>query len=101
MARKRKGTGRYWVAFWLGLFLVVATAVVARQKAALDSAGRLARLKSERRALESRQLELEQQIRVASTAEAHLPKVARMGLSLPLDTASTILVVGPRAEASR
>ena len=101
MARKRKGTGRYWVAFWLGLFLVVATAVVARQKAAYDVAGRLGRLKSERRALESRQLELEQQIRVASTAEAILPKVARMGLGLPLDTASTILVVGPRAESSR
>ncbi|MBL8984869.1 MAG: hypothetical protein SFV24_19680 [Gemmatimonadales bacterium] len=94
MARRRKGTGRYWVAFWLGTFLLVATAVVARQKAAFDTSGRLNRLRAERRSLESRRLELEQQIQVASSAQALLPKVARLGLSLPSDTSSTILVVG-------
>lgn len=96
MARK-KAKGRYWVAFWLGLFLLVAGAVIARQKAALDAAARLRKLRETRGALEAAQAELERRIRVSSTAEALLPRVARLGLVLPADTASTILVVGREA----
>jgi cell division protein FtsB len=99
MAKKR-ARGRYWVAFWLAFFLVVAAAVVRRQKAALDTAARLRTLRESRGVLEATQAELERRIRVASTAEALLQKVARSGLSLPADTATTILVVG-RDRASR
>jgi len=93
MAR-RKGRGRYWVGFWLGFFLLVAGAVIARQKSALDTAARLRSLREFRGTLEASRAELERRIRVASTAEALLPKVSRIGLHLPADTASTILVVG-------
>ncbi len=93
MARQR-AKGRYWVAFWLAFFLLVAAAVIARQKTALDTAGRLRGLRETRGALEAAQAELERRIRVASTAEALVPKVARLGLVLPPDTAATILVVG-------
>jgi hypothetical protein len=91
---KRRARGRYWVVFWLGFFLLVAGAVIARQKAALDTAARLRTLREARGALEAAQAELERRIRVASTAEALAPKVARIGLALPADTASTILVLG-------
>ena len=91
---KRKAKGRYWVAFWLGFFLVIAAAVVGRQKTALDTAGRLRALRESRGVLEATKAELERRIRVSSTAEALSPKVARSGLHLPPDTASTILVVG-------
>ncbi len=93
MARK-KPKGRYWIAFWLGFFLVVAAAVVGRQKAALDTAARLRALRESRGVLEATQAELERRIRVSTTAEALLPRVARAGLHLPSDTATTILVVG-------
>jgi hypothetical protein len=82
------------------VFLVVATAVVARQQAGFEAAATLRRLKESRGALEARQAELERRIRVASTAEAILPKVARLGLGLPHDTASTIIVVGAEPAAA-
>lgn len=94
MSRRRKAKGRYWAAFWLALFLVVAGVVVARYKAALDTAGRLRQVREVRAALEAQEAELERRIRVGSTAEVLQPKVARLGLSLRSDTASTILVVG-------
>lgn len=100
MSRKKKATGRYWVGFWLTLFLVVAGVVIARQKAAFDTAGRLRKLRETRAALEANHAELERRIRMASTAEALLPKVAGLGLALPPDTATTILVVGPKPSPS-
>jgi hypothetical protein len=96
---RRKAKGRYWFVLWLGVFLLVATAVIARQKAALETASRLRKLRETRGALEAAQAEFERRIRVASTAEALLPKVAKLGLGLPADTAATILVVDP--ETSR
>jgi hypothetical protein len=101
MARRNKGRGRYWVAFWLGLFLLVAGVVIARQKAALDTAGQLRKLKERRGALEASQAELERRITVASTAEVLLPKVAKLGLTLPHDSMSTILVIGSEPAAER
>ncbi|MBM4188694.1 MAG: hypothetical protein FJ206_15425 [Gemmatimonadetes bacterium] len=91
----RKGRGRYWFALWLAVFLLVATAVIARQKSALETAARLRRIRETRGTLEASRAELERRIRVATTAEALLPKVARLGLGLPADTAGTILVLDP------
>ena len=99
--RAKKGPGRYWVAFWLATFLVVAAGVLLRQKAAFDTAGRLRQLKEARGALEARQAELERRIRMASTAEALTPKVAKLGLAVPPDTASTILLLGAGAGETR
>ena len=96
MSRRKRATGRYWVGFWLTLFLVVAGVVIARQKAAFDTSARLRKLRETRAALEANHAELERRIRIASTAEALLPKVAGLGLTLPPDTATTILVVDPR-----
>lgn len=98
---KNRGTGRFWVAFWLALFLAVAMAVVARQQAALGTARELGRLRTQRAGLEARKAGLERQITINSTAEALLPKVARLGLALPPDTALSTLVIGepvPRRE---
>jgi hypothetical protein len=82
------------VVFWLGVFLLVAAVVLARQRAAYATADRVRKLKETRAALEARRAELERRIRVGSTAEALLPKVAKVGLGLPSDTATTILTVG-------
>ncbi len=90
----KRAKGRYWIAFWLGLFLLVATVVVARQRLAYDTADRLRKLKESRAALEARRAELERRIRVGSTAQALGPKVQKAGLMLAPDTASTILSVG-------
>lgn len=92
---RRKGRGRYWFALGLAVFLLVATAVIARQKSALETAGRLRRLRDSTAALEASRAELERRIRVATTTEALLPKVARLGLVIPSDTAGTILVIDP------
>lgn len=91
---KGKGTGRFWVAFWLALFLAVAIAVVARQQAALTTARDLGTLRTQRAALEARRAGLERRITINSTAEVLLPKVARLGLGLPADTALSTLVIG-------
>lgn len=88
-----KPRGRHWVLFWLAVFLAVATAVVARQRAALDTAARVRRLRDTRAALEARRAELERVIRTRTTSAELLPKVQDLGLGLPADTALTILSV--------
>ena len=93
VARKSRATGRYWAAFWLALFLAVAVIVLIRQQAGFDTAGRLRSLKATRGVLEAQQAGLERRIRVASSAEALAPKVARIGLGPAIDTASTILKI--------
>lgn len=95
MARGRKAKGRYWIAWWLAVFLGVSAAVIVRQRAALATATRLANLKTARLNLEAVKAGLERRIRTASTAEALAPKVASLGLGPSADTATTILrVVG-------
>jgi len=89
--------GRHWVVFWLALFLAVASAVMARQRAAYRVADQLRAARETRAALEARRAELERRIRVGSTAQALLPKVGRHGLGIAPDTASTILIVGSEA----
>ena len=51
---------------WLIVFLAVAVAIQARQAAAVLAAGRVARLREERTALEAQRAALERQIRLAT-----------------------------------
>jgi len=88
-----KGKGRYWVVLWLVVFLAVALVVVARQKASLETAGRLARLRETRASLEARRAELERTIKTQSSAVVIEPKVAGDGLAVRQDTAYTYLKV--------
>lgn len=88
-----KGKGRYWMLLWLAVFLAVALVVVARQKAGLETAGRLARLRETRAALEASRAELERRIKMASSAAALGAKLADQGLAIRQDTAYTYLRV--------
>ncbi len=95
--------GRYWVLLWLGLFLAVALMVVARQKASLETARRLARLRETRAVLEARRAGLERTIKTQSSALVIEPEVAGDGLAVRQDTAYTYLKVegGPAARPDR
>jgi len=94
MARRSKARGRYWLAFWLVVFFLVAAIVLLRQTASYDIAARLGKLKEAHGALDALKAQTERRIRVGSTAQALLPKVARLGLTLAADTATTILMLG-------
>ena len=72
---------------WLLLFLGFATAVVARQTAALQTARRVRELREARAALEARRDELVRRIRLASGREVLVPKAVKaLGLHLPSDS---------------
>lgn len=101
MARRGKARGRYWLAFWLVIFVLVAAVVLLRQTASYDTAARLGKLKEAHGALDALQAQTERRIRVASTAQALLPKVARLGLGQPLDTATTILILDDSSSTPR
>lgn len=92
MARRSKARGRYWLAFWLAVFFLVAAVVLLRQTASYEIAARLGRLKVARGSLEATQAQMERRIQVASTIEALLPKVARFGLGQALDTATDLML---------
>ncbi len=92
MARRSKGRGRYWLAFWLAIFFLVAAVVLLRQTASYEIAARLGILKVARGSLEATQAQMDRRIQVASTVQVLLPKVARLGLRPPLDTATDILL---------
>ena len=82
MARK----GRYWVLFWLLVFLGVTTVVVARQSDAIGTARRLETLRNERLVLEATHAELVRRVRQASGRKVLMPRVQdALGLREPLD----------------
>jgi cell division protein FtsL len=78
--------GRHWVLLWLGLFLVVAAGVIARQTAAYRISRDLTRLKDERASLEARRAELERRIRQASSRQTLGERATRAGLRQPEDS---------------
>ncbi len=78
--------GRYWVMLWLLLFLGVATIVVVRQRAGLDTARRVAALRSDRAALEARLADLERRIRDGSSRKVLVPRAESLGLHSPSDS---------------
>jgi cell division protein FtsL len=82
-----KVRGRFWLGLWLLVFLAVTVAIVARQRAALATAGELNRLRVQRSALESRRADLESRIRDASSRAVLVPRAeARLQLHLPADS---------------
>jgi cell division protein FtsL len=89
-----KVRGRIWLGLWLLLFLAVAIAIVARQRAALDTAADLNRLRERRLTLEAKQAEFEGRIREASSRKVLVPKAeSRLGLRLPSDGRNTNLTL--------
>jgi len=78
--------GRYWVMLWLLLFLGVATIVVVRQRAGLDTARRVAALRAERAALEAQGADLERRIRDGSSRKVLVPRAESLGLHSPSDS---------------
>lgn len=94
--------GRIWLGLWLLLFLVVAVAVVARQRGALDTAARLRSLQNERLALEARRAEYETRIRVATSRPVLVPLAReRLNLRDPSDAEAFLLRIPPVAEPGR
>lgn len=88
----KKVRGRFWLGFWLGVFLVVSVAVVARQRAALFLAEDLNSLRDQRMALEASAAEYEQRIQEGSSRAVLVPKVeARLNLRVASDNESTTL----------
>ncbi|MEZ4457967.1 MAG: hypothetical protein AB7L66_22060 [Gemmatimonadales bacterium] len=101
MSRRPERAGRYWVGFWLALFLIVAMAIVARQQSGLGIAGRLAKQRQRRGELEARRAELQAKIEEASSQPVLGAKVARMGLAVAPDSANTILYLGDSTRGRR
>lgn len=86
--------GRTWLGLWLVVFLAVAIAVVARQRAALDIAADLNELREHRQALEAERAEYERRIRHASSRSVLVPRVeSRLKLRLPSDSEYVTLQV--------
>lgn len=82
-----KPRGRYWVMFWLMLFLLVTTVIVARQSDAYRTARQLEALRNERSVLEAEHAELTRRVREASSRKILVPRVERaLGLRDPLDS---------------
>ncbi|MEK7381023.1 MAG: hypothetical protein AAB075_08440, partial [Gemmatimonadota bacterium] len=69
-----KFRGRFWLGFWLAVFLLISVVVVARQRAALNLAGELNRLRDQRMALEAAAAEYEQRIQEGTSRAVLVPK---------------------------
>lgn len=94
--------GRHWVLLWLGLFLLVAGAVIARTSASYRIARDLTRLHEERASLDARRAELEGRIRAASSRQILSGRAGRAGLKQPADSEIVLFGWPPRArEESR
>ena len=72
--------GRHWILLWLVLFLVVATAVIARGSSAYSISRELTALRVERASLEAQRAELERRIRQASSRQTLIERMRRAGL---------------------
>lgn len=97
-----KVRGRVWLGVWLLGFLLVALAVVARQRAALQTAANLNRLRNERTALEAVQAELERRIREGQSRQVLVPKVeSTLGLREPSDSEYLIFALPDRSDTTR
>lgn len=97
---KRSGMSRGLL--WLGLagFLVVATGVIWRRTTGIAEARRLQELVRRREALENEKLELEGDIRLASSRARLMPRAERLGLRLPA-ASQVILLTRPQRPTPR
>ena len=97
-----KVKGRHWTILWMLIFLAVAMVIVGRQKSALATSRRLAKLESERIALDGKMTELEQTIHKAVSREVLVPLAERkLGLILPGGDNSTSILVEPPSTSRR
>ena len=79
--------GRFWVLLWLGVFLLVAVAIQARQSAAIATTKRVAALKEQRQALEAERATLERDIHLATSRRVLGARAeAELGLHQPADS---------------
>lgn len=86
--------GRYWVMFWLFVFIVTAGLVTYRQTVATLTARDLRVARDERASLEARRGELERRIRQASSRQVLVPRAeANLGLHEPAASEITVLVI--------
>lgn len=93
--------GRFWLGLWLLLFLGVAVLVVARQRGALATAGRLRSLQNERLALEARRAEFVTRIREAGSRPVLVPQAReRLKLRDPSDSESFLLTLPAGADTT-
>jgi hypothetical protein len=91
-----KVRGRVWLGLWLLLFLAVAVAIVARQRASLVTAGELNRLREGRHALEAERAEYERRIREGSSRSVLVPRAeARLDLHMPSDSQNVTFQLPP------
>ena len=87
---------------WLVVFLAVAVAVVARQRAALDAAASLNELRERRQALEAERAEYERRIRLGSSRSVLVPRVEdKLKLRLPSDSEYVTLQVPAAGNPNR
>lgn len=93
--------GRHWLFLWLLLFLVVAGAVVTRQRKALEVAQRLRVLRDRSTELKGAKADLERQIRYATSRAVLVPKMEQAGLHQPSDLENITLPVDSLAAGSR
>ncbi|HEX9893197.1 MAG TPA: hypothetical protein VGA78_04705 [Gemmatimonadales bacterium] len=97
-----KVRGRTWLGLWLVVFLAVAVAVVARQRAALEVAAHLNELRERRQALEAERAEYERRIHQGSSRSVLVPRVeARLKLRLPSDSEYVTLQLPAAGAANR
>lgn len=88
--------GRHWLLAWLGVFLVVAVAVTARQTAAFRLAQELGSLEVDTRTLEAQRAELQRRITRATSRSVLLPKAQRdFGLTIPEGQAYRLIRIAP------
>jgi len=93
--------GRHWILLWLALFLLVATAVIARQSAGLRLSIEVGTLQTQRALLDARRAELERRIHAASTRQVLGERAQRvLGLHQASDSEFTFLV-WPQATVDR
>ena len=88
--------GRHWILLWLVLFLVVATAVIARGSSAYSISRELTALRVERASLEAQRAELERRIRQASSRQVLIERMRRAGLHSVSDSEYILFSVPPR-----
>jgi cell division protein FtsL len=94
-----KVRGRVWLGLWLLAFLTVSLLVIARQRAALDTAAQLNLLRETRLALEAERAEYERRIREGSSRMVLVRKAERLRLHLPSDSEFVIFPLPAGADS--
>jgi len=96
MAKRGVKRGRWSIAGGLAVFVIVATAVIARRSYGHSEGRELTALTRRKAALESERVKLEQQIRDASSRSVIVPLAERrLGMHLPSESQMVMLKAAP------